>query len=99
MAQVRAVIEVTASVMPPEVQFKDGMFGDGEGAPRPEPTGFQRVRPEPEHTRQFALTSEEWRAGGAEALKALNDEALQYAAELMLMPDRFNHVRVDWLWM
>lgn len=60
--------------------------------------------PEPEYTRRWALTSEEWKAAGdagkqGEALAELNGRAQGYAGMLMLQPDRLNWVRTDWIWL
>ena len=92
MSQARLLVEVTASVLPPEIDFTDQ-----EGP-------WQRSRPEKEHTRVFVITSEEWAAAGeadrqGELLAEVNGKATGYAQLLMLQPDRFNHVRVDWLWL
>lgn len=60
--------------------------------------------PMPEHTRRYALTSDEWQ----EAVKAettghvlaeINGRAQGYAALLMLQPHCYNWVRVDWIWL
>jgi hypothetical protein len=68
-------------------------------------------RPEPELTRQWAISSEEWHeAGGADSsdleaspqsvlLAERNGRALAYANLLMLQPDRVNWVRTDWIWL
>jgi hypothetical protein len=58
--------------------------------------------PEPEFTRQWAITSEEWNAEGADqsALLAIANGKMQgYAALLMLQPDRFNWVKTEWIWL
>lgn len=60
--------------------------------------------PEPEYTRRWALTSEEWQAAvdarkHGEVLAVLNGRAQGYAAMLMLQPDRLNWVRTDWIWL
>jgi hypothetical protein len=59
---------------------------------------------EPEFTRRWALTSEEWYAAAdADAqfvlLAELNGRATGYAGMLMLQPQRLNWVRVDWIWL
>ncbi|MGW6503002.1 hypothetical protein [Nonomuraea angiospora] len=58
--------------------------------------------PMPEHTRRWALTTEEWEGLGDEArgiaLAELNGKAQGYAGLLMLQPDRLNWVRLNWLW-
>lgn len=118
---VKLIIEVTAGVLPPEVQLKggDNLIDALAGPPgggladgtELEPTGWTRHRPEPEHTRRFAVTEQEWHAaascgheavhhdGRALLLAQRNRMALEYAAELMAQPHRFNHVRVDWIWL
>lgn len=58
--------------------------------------------PEPEFTRRFTMSSEEWQKAGdkqAEKLAELNGRAAGYAALLQLQPDRLNWVRTEWLWM
>lgn len=57
--------------------------------------------PEPEYTRRWAMTSDEWEAAGPKAgeeLAMLNGKAQGYAMLLMLQPDRLNWVRTEWLW-
>jgi hypothetical protein len=59
---------------------------------------------EPEHTRQYAVTSAQWAAAekdgnGVEVLADVAGRAQGYAGLLMLQPDRLNWVRVDWLWL
>lgn len=61
-------------------------------------------QPDPEHTKRWALSSDQWQAvvdGGTEgpALAELNGRAQGYAALLMLQPDRLNWVRTDWIWL
>jgi hypothetical protein len=59
-------------------------------------------QPDPEWTRRWALTSDEWHAAGdfqSEALAVLNGKAQGYAGLLMLQPDRLNWVRSDWIWL
>jgi hypothetical protein len=65
-------------------------------------------RPEPELTRQWAITSAQWRAaedseehgtGAAILLAEANGKAQGYAAWLMMQPDRVNWVRTDWIWL
>lgn len=68
-------------------------------------------RPETELTRQWAITSTEWKAAGeqvpsdleagkqSELLAERNGRALAYANLLMLQPDRVNWVRTDWIWL
>lgn len=57
---------------------------------------------EPEHTRQWSLTSRQWEEAGdkaGELLAEFNGRAQGYAGLLMLQPDRLNWVRTDWLWL
>lgn len=58
---------------------------------------------EPEYTKQWGITSEQWEAvapADQSALLAdLNGRAQGYAMLLMLQPDRVNWVRTDWLWL
>jgi hypothetical protein len=63
--------------------------------------GLIPERPEPELTRQWVLTSDEWEQAEnqREQLSELNGRAQGYAMLLMLQPDRFNWVRTDWLWL
>lgn len=68
--------------------------------------GIVPQSPDPEFTRRWVLTSEQWQAaadGGAgkqsEVLAELNGRAQGYAALLMLQPDRLNWVRTDWIWL
>lgn len=59
---------------------------------------------EPEHTRQWTISSQHWDnleanpGKQAEALAKLAGQAFGYAQLLTLQPDRFNWVQVDWLW-
>jgi hypothetical protein len=58
-------------------------------------------QPEPEYTRRWTLSTDEWEAAGTNqsaALAELNGRAVGYASLLMLQPDRLNWVRTDWLW-
>jgi hypothetical protein len=57
--------------------------------------------PEPEFTRRWAITSDEWDIAGdqSETLATLNGKAVGYAMLLMLQPDRVNWVRTEWLWL
>jgi hypothetical protein len=58
-----------------------------------------------EHTRRYALSSEQWAQAGKEngkqanLLAELNGRAQGYAGYLMLQPDYLNWVRTDWLWL
>ncbi len=65
--------------------------------------------PDPQFTRRFVLTSEQWhereglsdqQAGFKQAalLAQLNGQAAGYAQLLMAMPARLNWVRMDWVW-
>lgn len=61
-------------------------------------------KPEPELTRQYALTSSQWAQAGKDnielpVLAEINGKAQGYAAALMLQPDRYNWVRLDWVWL
>lgn len=60
--------------------------------------------PMPEHTRQWAITSEEWQKATednkqAELLAARNGQMQGYAALLMLQPDALNWVKTEWIWL
>jgi hypothetical protein len=73
--------------------------------------GLIPQRPEPELTRQWAISSREWRAAGeaaasdleagrqSELLAERNGRALAYANLLMLQPDRVNWVQTSWIWL
>lgn len=59
--------------------------------------------PEPEWTRTFHISSDEWNAasGTVETIHLLTDlsgRATAYATYLMLLPDRFNWVKLEWVW-
>lgn len=56
--------------------------------------------PEPEFTRRWAITSQEWHESQDQSglLAERNGQAQGYAALLMLQPDRLNWVRTDWIW-
>lgn len=58
--------------------------------------------PEPEFTRQWFITSEEWYADeGANQAHLLSDlagKALAWSTYCMLQPDRFNWVKTEWVW-
>jgi len=58
--------------------------------------------PEPEFTRQWFITSEEWHADDgkhqAELLSDLAGRASAWATYLMLQPDRLNWVKTEWIW-
>jgi hypothetical protein len=68
-------------------------------------------RPEPELTRQWAISSREWQEAGekvssdleagrqSELLAERNSRALGYANLLMLQPDRVNWVNTHWIWL
>ena len=125
MESARCLIEVTASVMPPEVQMtakcgsadfhqahaleefiaiQEGLLTEEQvclGIPTTV-TGWQRNRPEQPFTKQWALTSAEWQSWPNDHQQRLQEwaaPALAYATELLTQPDRFNHVRVDWIWL
>lgn len=60
--------------------------------------------PEPEFTRQWFITSEEWQkaiaeseSGQAKLLSDMNGKAAAWAMYLMLQPDRFNWVKTEWV--
>lgn len=61
--------------------------------------------PEPEFTKQWAITSNEWQAaaekpdGQSALLAEFNGKAQGYAALLMLQPDRLNWVKTEWIWL
>lgn len=59
-------------------------------------------KPEPEFTKQWVITSNQWHAAdGAQQRQLMADriaEAGAYAASMMLRPERFNWVRTDWIW-
>jgi hypothetical protein len=67
--------------------------------------GLIPERPEPELTRQWAITSAEWQeaqqteSGQGFLLSTRNGQAQGYAAFLMMQPDRVNWVRTDWIWL
>jgi hypothetical protein len=68
-------------------------------------------KPEPELTRQWAITSAQWQealgktnsdletAATLELLATCQGLAQGYAQLLMLQPDRVNWVRTDWIWL
>jgi hypothetical protein len=68
-------------------------------------------RPEPELSRRWGVSSDDWHEAGkaergdlepgrqSELLAERNGQALAYANLLMLQPDRVNWVRLDWLWL
>ena len=60
-------------------------------------------QPEPEFTRQWGITTQQWEeaAGGEQSalLADYNGRAMGYAMLLMLQPDRVNWVRTDWIWL
>lgn len=60
--------------------------------------------PEPEHTRQYVLTSRQWENAVQDGttgpvLAELTGRAQGYALLLTLQPDRFNWVRTEWVWL
>jgi len=62
-------------------------------------------QPEPELTKQWAITSDEWQraandeGGHGMLLSQRNGQAQGYAAWLMMQPDRCNWVRLNWIWL
>jgi hypothetical protein len=85
----RAIVEVTAGVIPGQ--------------------------PMPELTKRWAITSEQWAEASAfkpttpeeeyaphpmsVLLAETQGHAQGYANLLMLQPDRYNYVRMDWIWL
>jgi hypothetical protein len=66
--------------------------------------GIIPERPEPELTKQWAITSAEWQQATADdaqgfLLSTRNGQAQGYAGWLMMQPDRVNWVRTNWLWL
>ena len=58
--------------------------------------------PEPEFTRQWAISSREWNEAGADQgvlLAEANGKMQGYAAYLMMQPDRLNWVKTEWIWL
>jgi hypothetical protein len=58
----------------------------------------------PEHTRQWAVTSDEWQKAEkegttADLLAMRNGQMMGYAALLMLQPAALNWVKTDWIWL
>jgi len=62
--------------------------------------GVIPLRPMPEHTRRFTITSSAWQQADdqRQLLMQTVTDAMAYATVRMLQPDRFNWVRVDWIW-
>jgi hypothetical protein len=64
-------------------------------------------KPEPEFTRQYAITSAEWQQARESAQTGAEEELLAvvagkaqgYAGLLMLQPNRLNWVKTTWLWL
>jgi hypothetical protein len=58
--------------------------------------------PEPEWSRQWFITSEEWYANDGEdqahLLSDLAGKASAWATYAMLQPERFNWVKMEWVW-
>ena len=58
--------------------------------------------PEEEFTRRFFVTSEDWHAdegkNQAELLADLAGKSSAWATYMMLQPDRFNWVKLEWVW-
>lgn len=66
--------------------------------------GIIPQKPDPELTRQWAITSAEWdkanQDGTAHVLLSERNGAAQgYAGLLMLQPDRVNWVQSSWIWL
>lgn len=66
--------------------------------------GLVPGKPDPDLTRQYALTSSQWAQAGEDGIELpvlaeINGKAQGYAGALMLQPDRINWVRTDWLWL
>jgi hypothetical protein len=62
--------------------------------------GIIPEQPEPEFTKRWVITSEEWEDGQSDVLLSTRyGQAQGYAAMLALHPERFNWVRVDWLYL
>ena len=58
--------------------------------------------PMPEYTKQWAITSEEWNAEGADQAQILseaNGKMQGWAMYLMMQPDRVNWVKTEWIWL
>ena len=62
--------------------------------------------PDPELTKRWAITSEEWEAAQGQStdevaalLATRMGQAQGYAGLLGLQPDRLNWVRLDWVWL
>lgn len=58
--------------------------------------------PMKEHTKRWAVTSEEWQNAGdkqGELLAERNGQMQGYAAFLMLQPDHLNWVKTEWIWL
>jgi hypothetical protein len=61
-------------------------------------------RPEPELTKQWAITSAEWQQATEDDAQGIllatrNGQAQGYAAWLMMQPDRVNFVDLKWIWL
>lgn len=114
MSNARALIEVTAAVLPPEVNLVAPCGEDDLHAPHAitplsgcsgvplTPTGWIRNRPEVEHTKVWGLSDEQWDTDAENRRRLLHElanAALEYAEDLMCRPDQFNHVQVTWIWL
>lgn len=58
-------------------------------------------QPEEEFTKRFVATADDLNNhnGLGTRLMAFNRRALDYQAELMMMPHRLNWVQAEWLWL
>jgi hypothetical protein len=58
--------------------------------------------PEDDLTRRFWITSEEWQANEgknqSELLSDMAGKAAAWATFVMLQPERFNWVKLEWVW-
>jgi hypothetical protein len=66
--------------------------------------GIIPERPEPELTKQWAITSAEWQQATEDdaqgfLLSTRNGQAQGYAGWLMMQPDRVNWVKTNWIWL
>jgi len=65
--------------------------------------GVMAGTPRPEYTKRWYLSQLRWNFSSdeerAQELAQMNGRATGYAQLLMLQPDVFNWVRVDWKWL